>query len=116
MWRRCGGVLAAYLLVLQAIVAGLAIGAQPVAADPFAVICHTSDAAGSTEPEKRHIGFPKCCVAGCPMLGGGMAPPAAFTPTPPTAAGRLVSRMAAHGPAAPSSQRTPRSTRAPPTV
>ncbi|WP_309388413.1 hypothetical protein [Chelatococcus sambhunathii] len=74
--RRLGGVLAAYLLVLQAVLTGLALGAAPVAADPFSVLCRTDAAAPQETPAKSgHKALPDCCVAGCAMFGGGMAPP-----------------------------------------
>lgn len=75
MGRRLGGVLAAYLLVLQAVLTGLALGAAPVAADPFSVICQGAGAVSSPEAPKGHAALPDCCVAGCAMFGGGMAPP-----------------------------------------
>lgn len=76
MGRRLGGVLAAYLLVLQAVLTGLALGAAPVAADPFSVLCRTEAAAPQDVPAKSgHKALPDCCVAGCAMFGGGMAPP-----------------------------------------
>lgn len=73
--RRLGGVLAAYLLVLQAVLTGLALGAAPVAADPFSVICQGVTTSSPEAPAKGHAALPDCCVAGCAMFGGGMAPP-----------------------------------------
>lgn len=78
-WRSWGAILAAYLLVLQAALTGLAVGAQASDA-PFGglgqILCSgdpvPADGAPDTAP--RHAA-PDCCVLGCQMLGVGMAPP-----------------------------------------
>ncbi len=113
--RKVWGVLAAYLLVLQATLTGLALGALPVAADPFSTLCASGSATDRPDPVKPHGGLPDCCVAGCPMLGGGMAPPTDAV----AAHGPLISAAAAPildgRDVAPSlTHRSPRSTRGPP--
>ncbi|RXF72833.1 hypothetical protein [Hansschlegelia zhihuaiae] len=83
-WGSWGAIFAAYLLVVQAALAGLALGAQ--AAEPAfgplgQILCSGGPIPldGAPTPS-QHKSTPDCCAPGCPMLGGGMAPPAAASP------------------------------------
>lgn len=114
-WRSTAVVLAAYLLVLQATLAGLTIGATAAPSDVFGqVICatqgaNTPDAPGQA-PHKA-----SCCMIGCAMFGPGVAPP-------PDAVrltdADLVERSVGAPPSTPTLRRavdrTPRNSRAPP--
>jgi len=75
--RRAGGVIAAYLIVLQAVLAGLAVGAAPVAADTLAVFCQSGSVSNQTpDPENNRHVTPDCCVAGCALHAAGLPGPA----------------------------------------
>lgn len=67
--------LAAYLLVAQALFAGLATGASAAPRDAFGqVLCTTTDADGRDAPSQSpHLA--DCCALGCAMFGPGVAPP-----------------------------------------
>ena len=77
-WRTWGAILAAYLLVVQAAFAGMLLGAQAAPlrqADALNVLCSDRGAADDAgQAPAKHHGLPNCCVAGCAMLGGGLAP------------------------------------------
>ena len=115
--RLAGRALAAYLIVLQAVLAGLALGAAPVAADPLSIICNAaaSDSSPAQQPDRGHKSLPGCCVSGCPMLSGWTAPPPAGAVAPRPAARNeavLIDRSGVPPPAA--AGRTPLNPRAPP--
>lgn len=113
--RRAGGVLAAYLIVLQAVLAGLSIGATPASADAFTVLCRTNAASDQTpDPDKSHKSLPDCCVAGCALHAVGVAGPSeGVTPAAlVSAVGPAAPKPDALGP--PSNDRTPANPRAPP--
>ena len=112
--RRVGGVLAAYLVVLQAVLAGLALGATPVAADPFTVLCRPGASQQAPDAPKKHHALPDCCVTGCVMLSGGMAPPE--TAVAPLQTREIDTAAPVAGTDVPprSDARTPRNPRAPP--
>ncbi|MFG1462526.1 hypothetical protein V5F77_06460 [Xanthobacter sp. DSM 24535] len=99
-WRACTALAAAYLLVLQILVAGLLAGtlaARAAGPSEAGIILCTSSAAhsGDTQDDgsgKAHL--PPCCSFGCPMVGWlGLAPAptdiraAAFIPVPPARPG-----------------------------
>ncbi|GLK68209.1 hypothetical protein [Hansschlegelia plantiphila] len=114
--------LAAYLLVVQAMLTGMTLGAQgaegaEASGGLFAqVICHPSGATieGAPQPIK-HTGLPTCCSIGCVMSGGGMAPPptALFAAPGRTDEPAMLAAGAAEISVA-VLERSPRSTRAPP--
>lgn len=120
-WRKTGGalrgLLLAYLLVLQAALGGLALGSQPVVAAALADV-HCGSFSGPGEGSgKGHAALPGCCVAGCLMQGGAMAPPPSFPATPISGDDQLVRTPAEARAAAPvSPERSPRSTRGPPAL
>lgn len=114
MRRRAWGVLAAYLIVVQAALAGLALGTQPVAADPFSVLCSSAAPTDAPAPAKPHGGLPDCCVAGCPMLGGGMLPPDVLPAAGPTPSEIVDLTQGRSGLGRSLPERSPRSTRGPP--
>lgn len=70
-------IFAAYLLVLQAVFAGLAAGsyANAVSLDRTLALTHCapsggSQAGGDQQAPQDHAGM-SCCTAGCPMVVGG---------------------------------------------
>ncbi|PZQ11594.1 MAG: hypothetical protein DI565_17810 [Ancylobacter novellus] len=113
--RRIWGVLAAYLIVLQAALGGLAAGtSSPAFADPFQTLCAQSASDQAPTPDKPHGGLPNCCVAGCLMLVG-MAPPPDGSPLAPADAITPVESGAAAVPdVSTSPDQSPRSSRGPP--
>jgi len=111
---------AAFLLVLQALLAGLSSGAQaaPVQRDYFGgIICafegtsHSPDDGAPGAPS--HV--PNCCILGCSMFGPSVAPPpdliVLHSPALVALAARRPPTLALLGLGA---ERTPRQTRAPP--
>lgn len=112
--RRTGGVIAAYLIVLQAVLAGVALGAAPVAADPFTTLCRTLASDETPGPEKGHAALPDCCVGVCALHAVGVEGPSdSFAPaSPDVAAEPAATKPDALGP--PSQDRTPANPRAPP--
>lgn len=83
-WRAWTAVAAAYLLVLQVLVTGIAGGAHaaPLSPDPVATVLCGPSAHGGTAPlddsgSSSHQGQ-ACCVLGCSMFGAGAAPPPAI--------------------------------------
>jgi hypothetical protein len=87
----------AYLVVVQMLVTGIALGAQ-AAPNPQAglstVICsfhETAAAPDGTGQPSDHAHLPACCVLGCSMFGPSVAPPPALT-------GILVPRQIARVP------------------
>lgn len=120
-WRRWTAILAAYALVLQVMLAGLAAGAMAAPAasgDDGFVLClgaadPTAPPSGGDTP--AHKGFPDCCTAGCPMLGSAATPPpdAASLPPPDLRAIAAVSGPVT-APAVRTAARTAHPARAPP--
>ncbi|MCK0209617.1 hypothetical protein MWN33_16415 [Starkeya koreensis] len=117
--RRAAMALAvAYLLVLQAILGGMAGGAHAaagIALDPFGQVICANSAGGPTSPADPAHHAPDCCTTGCQTsAGAGLPPPVAAAPALPVgqALGRAPlprARVLALQP-----ERTPRHTRAPP--
>ncbi len=73
-WRAWTAVAAAYLLVLQMLVVGLATPA--FALESAGILCQsaaTADSDGSQSPSGTASA--DCCVLGCPMFGPSVAPP-----------------------------------------
>jgi len=111
----------AYVLVLQAMMAGLLAGAATASAgSAAAIICHSGDAAtipdhSGQQPGHSHI--PSCCVLGCNMSGASTVPP----PNAPSLAALRTFVRATVSPHAPDRivprrQQTLRSPRGPPPV
>jgi hypothetical protein len=114
---------AAYLVVVQMLVTGIALGAQAAPsrqADLFTVICSfhgTTAAPDGPGQSSDHAHLPACCVLGCSMFGPTVAPP-------PAIAGILVPRQIvrepvfalADQPPLAQERRTPGNPRAPPRV
>ncbi|GLK78694.1 hypothetical protein [Methylopila turkensis] len=111
--------MAAYLLVVQAALIGLTLGAS---ASPWTasglprVLCAPSGAAadGPADPAGRHA-IPNCCVNGCAMFGGGAAPAPEVAYVRPQPAFSEAARPAASFAAAfGAPERSPAAARAPP--
>ena len=118
-WRRMTMALAiAYLLVLQAVVGGIASGAHAASLasgtmDP--VICRGVQDAAPAGPEDSSHHTPECCFSGCQITAIGGLPPvdAGGTAVPaPRCALRVAPATPLHLPAGP--ERSPRLPRAPP--
>lgn len=117
--RRAAMALAvAYLLVLQAILGGMAGGAHAaagIALDPFGQVICANGASGPASPADPAHHAPDCCTTGCQTSAGAALPP-------PSAAGpaRTLAPVRARATLPPASvparhaERTPRHTRAPP--
>ena len=120
-WRRVAAVAAAYLLVLQAVLTGLALGAH---ADPAGrgalatVICSSAGPGGGDDQSGlpfEHSDWIACCVLGCGMSSLGLAPPLAGTGVariPPAEA--IALRWVPRAQPGRGFERSPRNTRAPP--
>ncbi|QRG08433.1 hypothetical protein EZH22_09145 [Xanthobacter dioxanivorans] len=97
-WRDRTAILAAYLLVLQVLLAGLAAGlsvAPALAAGPDGTICHGArpdpSPADRDGAPLRHVAD-ACCVLGCAAFGPLVAPPSSAGDLPargPAAASRM---------------------------
>jgi len=81
-WRKLGAIAAAYLLVLQAVFAGLASGANAASMSLDRTLAMTLCAPGEMPPGHDGAGThqqPSCCSFGCVLSGGGApAAPASF--------------------------------------
>jgi hypothetical protein len=107
---------AAYLLFVQAILGGLAIGASAATLDPLSALCRADDGSGPVLPDQPadHPHLPDCCTTGCAMFGG--------APVPAFVAVLLVPHLAVPtepaplplAPVATAPQRSPANPRAPP--
>lgn len=80
-WKLPFALLAAYLLVLQMVLAGFALGAMaaPDAADHQDILCSaasTTDKAPDEAPGPSQTRHFDCCARGCPLLGGLLIVPA----------------------------------------
>ena len=120
-WSACAAVAVAYLLVVQALVAGIALGTQAgvfqLDAD-IHVICNSAGAPssprGSEQPADRSD-HQICCILGCAMFGPLAAPSsAAFTTSGVQAAAATVARSQSDDRIDTELERSPRKTRAPP--
>ncbi|WP_353619921.1 DUF2946 family protein [Mesorhizobium sp. BR1-1-16] len=73
--------LVALFLVIQALLSGLATGAQAEIALRSDVICGSagsSSSAGPASQPSNRTHLVDCCTLGCPMTGGAVPTPAAF--------------------------------------
>jgi hypothetical protein len=115
-WRIGGAVVAAYLLVLQAALAGLTWGAHASAptADMFGgIICSPSTPDGVPAPDDPRA-LPPCCVTGCPMAAAAAPAPDVVQAPRPKADAVTVAAGAAFDVVPHALERSPRTTRAPP--
>ncbi|MBN8998880.1 MAG: hypothetical protein J0H54_05640 [Rhizobiales bacterium] len=75
--RRCSwvAILAAYALVVQALLGGLMLGASASPGAAGVVLCLTDGPASPSAdaPAGPHR-LPDCCLAGCPMFGHALPP------------------------------------------
>jgi hypothetical protein len=120
-WRRAAAVAAAYLLVLQAVLTGLALGAHADSSGRgalAAIICSSAGPGAGDDHSGRpfeHSDWITCCVLGCGMSGLGLAPAgvgvALIRPAEAIALRWVPRAHAGRG-----FERSPRSTRAPPHV
>jgi len=114
--RRWTALLAVYVLLVQAFVAGLAAGVQAApSADRLIgqVLCaeHGTPADGSTP---AHL--PSCCVLGCLQVATAATPPAVVALAPRSALELGAPTPIVAGALAAPGQRSPRQSRAPPLV
>lgn len=110
-------ILAAYLLVLQALLGGLASGTHAgsaVAMDAFGqVLCRgATDGAGSPAEPAHHT--PDCCTTGCNVSVGTGTPPTAVAFDAPRPVAVAVLAPLQFGPATDGAPRRPHNARAPP--
>lgn len=109
---------AAYLLFVQAILGGLAIGASaaPAAFDPLSALCRTDDGAAPARQDQPagHPHLPDCCTTGCAMFGGAPVPGFVAVLLVPHLAGRSEPAPLSLAPVAAAPQRSPANPRAPP--
>ena len=119
-WRTWVALAACYLLVVQAMVAGLSVTghAAQIAGGPFASVVCTPEGArpapggGRVPAGQHHMG---CCLIGCSVTGPTVAPPPAIIAAlaaPTTEAVRL--EIVRAGAVAVGQRWSPRSARAPP--
>lgn len=119
-WRPWVALAAGYLLVIQALLAGLAVAGHAVAAEAgslAAVICTADGVRTGADPggDPAEPHRMSCCLIGCSNAGPGVAPPSALgsvVPGPGRAAGRRPAMPV--GQVVAEHRRSPRSTRAPP--
>ncbi len=95
--RRWVAVAAAYLLVLQAIFAGMASGARAASISLDHELAFTLCAPGSVVPADAHDGGTaaphtdlSCCTLGCPMSAGCLPSVAGFAPVVHRAADQVA--------------------------
>lgn len=117
--RRAAMALAfAYLLVLQAILGGMAGGAHAaagIALDPFGQVICANGASAPTSPADPAHHVPDCCSTGCQTsIGAGLPPPVAAAPAQPVAHALVRAALPRAPVATLQPERTPRHTRAPP--
>lgn len=109
---------AAYLLFVQAILGGLAIGASAAPAfDPLSALCRADDgAAAPARPDQPagHPHLPDCCTTGCSMFSGAPVPAFVAVLLVPHLAGRTEPAPLPLAPVATAPQRSPANPRAPP--
>lgn len=119
--RRWVAVAAAYLLVLQAIFAGMASGARAAGNGLDHELAITLCAPGSITPaDADHSGSAaahadmSCCTLGCAMPAGGLPSAAVFAPVVHRAADQVAFSRGLDRPSGFLSGRTPANPRAPP--
>lgn len=109
---------AAYLLFVQAILGGLAIGASaaPAAFDPLSALCRTDDGSGPVRPDRPagHPHLPDCCTTACSMFSGAPVPAFAAVLLTPHLADPAEPAPLPLAPVAAAPQRSPANPRAPP--
>jgi len=108
---------AAYLLFVQAILGGLAIGASAAPAfDPLSALCRVDDGPVPARPDQPagHPHLPDCCTAGCVMFSGAPVPALVAVLLVPHLAGRNEPAPLLPAPVAAAPQRSPANPRAPP--
>ena len=118
-WGSRVALCAAWLLVVQALLTGLSLGASaaPVQRDFFGnVICSEAARSGTEDGQPANPAhLPTCCVLGCSMAAAAAVPPPPAPGLPAARpAGRFVAPPSADERGARSAFRTPRNTRAPP--
>lgn len=108
---------AAYLLFVQALLTGASLGAAAAPAVDFhgAVICTAGHAADPAVPGDPPGDAAACCVLGCAAAGAALPPPAAALSAPPVGFETRAARVRDIG-LVRAAERTPRSTRAPPSA
>lgn len=109
--------IAAYLLVLQALLGGLSAGAHAGAAygvDAFGqIICRDAGGGGSPSDPAHHT--PDCCIVGCQSsAGAALLPPPAVALARPTALQGETLAPALADLGTPGLQRSPHNARGPP--
>jgi hypothetical protein len=121
MSRRWVAVAAVYLLVLQAIFAGMASGARAASISLDHELAFMLCAPGSMAPaDAEHGGKTaphadmSCCTLGCPMSAGGLPAVAGFAPVVHRAADQVAFSRRLDRPLGFLSGRTPANPRAPP--
>jgi hypothetical protein len=121
MSRRWVAIAAAYLLVLQAIFAGLASGAKAASISLDRELALTLCAPGDTATASADHGGAgaqhadqSCCALGCPMSAGGQPPGADFEPVVHRAADQVAFSERLDRPLGFLSGRSPANPRAPP--
>lgn len=120
-WKAWTAWIAAYVLVLQMLVAGMAMGvrAAPLMGEGGdAVLCLSAASEDAPKPDgggAGHAGLPNCCILGCAMFGAAAVPPVPGWSIAPQPVARLqtaapasivVLRPTTHGPS-PSLARAP---------
>ncbi|WP_342241411.1 DUF2946 family protein [Inquilinus sp. OTU3971] len=107
---------AAYLLFVQAILGGLAIGASAATLDPLSALCSADDGSGPVLPDQpaQHPHLPDCCTTGCSMFSGAPVPAFVAVLLVPHLAGRTEPAPLPLAPVAAAPQRSPANPRAPP--
>ncbi|MGO1080298.1 DUF2946 family protein [Inquilinus sp. CA228] len=107
---------AAYLLFVQAILGGLAIGASAAPLDPLSALCRTDDGSGPILPDQPagHPHLPDCCTTGCSMFSGAPVPTFVAVLLVPHLAGPTEPAPLPVAPASAAPQRSPANPRAPP--
>ena len=120
-WSACGAVAVAYLLVIQTLVAGIALGTQAGFFQRDAdihVICSSAGAPSSPRGPEQPADRSEhqiCCIVGCAMFGPLAVPsPAAFTISGVQAAAATVARSQSDDRIDSELDRSSRKTRAPP--
>ena len=109
---------AAYLLFVQAILGGLAIGASaaPAAFDPLSALCRIDDGQAPARQDQPagHPHLPDCCTSGCSMFSGAPVPGFVAVLLVPHLAGQSEPAPLPLAPVAAAPQRSPANPRAPP--
>jgi hypothetical protein len=118
--RRWVAIAAAYLLVLQAIFAGLSSAAYAASVSLDRELALTLCAPSNTAPARTDHGGAathvdqSCCTLGCPMSAGGQPPEANFEPVVHRAADQVAFSKRFDRPSGFLAGRSPANPRAPP--